>query len=94
MIYLRATVAVYEAARAQMDAARGLPSRGQITSFDPADIAPRDSDGLVLLALRSSDTTATGAQDLLSQLLSSGAVEEIAESEYQAAIQTPDPLQG
>jgi hypothetical protein len=34
------------------------------------------------------------AAEMLPQLLSSGAVEEIAESEYQAAIQTPDPLQG
>jgi hypothetical protein len=32
--------------------------------------------------------------ELLPQLLASGAVDEITAAEYQAAVQTPDPLQG
>jgi hypothetical protein len=86
MMYLRATVEVYEAARSQMDAARGLPARGQVTSFDPADVAPQDGDGRVVLALRNSDLTATGADALLPQLLAAGLVEEITAEQYAAVL--------
>jgi hypothetical protein len=86
MIYLRATAAVYEAARAQIDAERGLPARGQVTSFDPAVIAPTDSDGMVMLGLRESDLAATGADSLLASLMASGLVEEITAEQYAAAL--------
>lgn len=89
MIYLRATPAVYEQARAQMDAARGLPANGQITSFSPAISAPTDAHGRVMLGLRESDLTAPGAEGLLEQLLASGAVEEIDAATYQAAMSAP-----
>jgi hypothetical protein len=85
MIYLRATAEVYEYARATVDAARGLPARGQVTSFTPAADAPTDEQGRVYLALRESDLTADGA-DLLPGLLSGGMVEEITEAQYQAAL--------
>lgn len=91
MIYLRTTPAVYEQARAQMDAARGLPANGQITSFSPAISAPADAQGRVMLGLRNSDLTAHGAQDLLEQLLASGAVEEINESTYLSAMPAVAP---
>lgn len=82
MIYLRTHTDVYEAARAQIDAARGLPSRGQVTSFDAAATAPKDTSGRVLLGLRESDLTASGAEELLSHLLSAGLVEIIDEETY------------
>lgn len=90
MIYLRSTAAIYETARAQMDAARGLPANGQVTSFMPAASAPADSQGRVLLGLRESDLTAPGAGDMLSQLLASGAVEQITAAVYLAAVPSPD----
>lgn len=86
MIYLRSSPAVYEAARSQMDAARGLPSRGQVTSFTPAAEAPTDAAGTVYLALRQSDLTAPGADPLLASLVASGAVEEITAAEYAAVL--------
>jgi hypothetical protein len=91
MMYLRATVEVYEAARAQMDAARGLPARGQVTSFDPADVAPRDGDGRVVLALRDSDLTATGVDSLLPQLIAAGLVEQITAEQYAAVLPVVEP---
>jgi len=47
MIYLRSTVEVYEAARAAMDTARGLPAKGQTTSFTPAVQTYAIAQGLV-----------------------------------------------
>lgn len=91
MIYLRTTLDVYEQARASMDAARGLPANGQLTSFCPAATASRDAQGRVMLGLRNSDLTAHGAQDLLEQLLASGAVEEINESTYLSAMPAITP---
>lgn len=86
MLYLRATTAVYEAARAQMDAARGLPARGQVTSFNPLSLAPKDAQGRAMLGLRESDLTATGADTLLADLLASGLVEVIDEATYRQAV--------
>ena len=91
MIYLRSNAVVYEAARAQMDAARGLPSRGQMTSFTPAASAPTDAQGRVMLGLRESDLTAPGAEGLLDQLMATGAVEEIDAATYLAAMPAPSP---
>jgi hypothetical protein len=86
MIYLRASAAVYEQARAAMDAARGLPAKGQLTSFTPAADAPTDGQGRVYLALRDSDTTADGASELLGQLIQAGHVEIVSASDYAAAL--------
>jgi hypothetical protein len=85
VIYLRSTAEIYEQARAAMDNARGLPAKGQVTSFVPAAQAPSDDAGRVHLALRDSDLTAPGADDLLHSLLASGAVEQVTKAEYDAA---------
>jgi hypothetical protein len=87
---------LYEAVRLQLDAAWGHPTPdGQtITCFDPAIVAPRDSAGRLLLAVNDEFATWEPAATMLPQLLASGAVEEITAGECQAAIQTPDPLQG
>jgi hypothetical protein len=85
MIFLRSTPEIYESARAAMDVARGLPSRGQVTSFSPAAEAPTDENGRVYLALRDSDLAATGAGDLLTPLVQAGHVEIVDEATYRTA---------
>lgn len=87
MRYFRSTEAVYEQARATLDAAWGLPDgRGTATCIEPAATAPRDSEGRVLLAVDDEFCAFTVAVDLLPQLLASGAVEEIEEATYGAAV--------
>jgi acetyl/propionyl-CoA carboxylase alpha subunit len=90
MIFLRAFAAVYEQARAAMDAARGLPSKGQVTSFTPAASAPTDAQGRVYLALRESDTTAPGADQMIADMVQAGYVEVVTEAEYMAALPQGD----
>jgi hypothetical protein len=80
---------VYEATRLGLDAAWGhVPPT---TCIDPAAVAPRDVQGRVVLAVNDEFCTFPVAAELLPQLLASGAVEEITEAEYQAAIQQPTP---
>jgi hypothetical protein len=84
--------ALYEQVRALLDAAwLHVPPT---TCIDPAAVAPHDALGRILLAVRPEFCEYEAAASMLPQLLSSGAVEEITEAEYQAAVQTPDPLQG
>ena len=73
-----------------MDAARGLPSKGQVTSFTPAAQAPTDDQGRVYLALRESDTTAPGADQMIADMVTAGHVEIVAEADYQAAMSQGD----
>lgn len=94
--YFRSFEAVYENVRAALDAAWGFPNAETKTetAIEPAATAARSSDGRVMLAISSEYCAYEPAATLLPQLLASGAVEEITVDEYQAAIQTPDPLQG
>ena len=85
---------LYETIRLQLDAAWGHPSAdGQtVTCFDPADVAPHDSSGRVLLAVHAEFATWEPAATILPQLLASGAVEEITQQTYMAALpQPPEP---
>jgi hypothetical protein len=94
--FFRSNDAVYESIRAQLDAAYGYPSveTKTLTSITPAADAPHDSHGRVYLAISADYCDYNLPAELLPQLLASGAVEEITEADYQAAVQTPDPLQG
>lgn len=92
MRFFRSDVATYEQVRVALDAAWGHVA--PTTCIEPAATAPRDSQGRVVLAVNDEFCTYSVAAELLPQLLASGAVEEITEAEYQAAIQTPVPLQG
>lgn len=84
---------VYEQARLSLDAAWGLPNGyGTATCIDPASVAPRDANGMILLAVDDAFCEYAEAAEMLPQLLASSAVEEITEAEYRAAM--PDPLQG
>jgi hypothetical protein len=72
--------AVYEQVRLGLDAAWGhLPPE---TCVDPAAVAPRDSQGRILLAVRPEFVAFDAVAAILPDLLASGVVEEIDESEY------------
>ncbi len=86
----------YEKIRQTLDAVWGHPNAETktVTCIDPAAVAPRDTQGRIMLATSEAFCEYGAAATMLPQLLASGAVEEITEAEYQAAVQTPDPLQG
>ncbi len=93
MRYFRtASDEVYEQARATLDAAWGHPNEATktVTCIDPAAVAPRDSEGRIVLAVSESFTQYSVAVDLLPQLLAAGAVEEIDEATYRAAFPAPE----
>ena len=94
--FFRSTDAVYDAIRSQLDEAYGYPNAETktLTSITPAADAPHDAQGRVYLAIAADYCDYNLPAELLPQLLASGAVEEITEAEYRAAIQAPDPLQG
>jgi hypothetical protein len=76
--------AVYEQVRLGLDAAWGhVPPE---TCVDPAADAPRDSQGRILLAVRPEFVAFDAVAAMLPDLLSSGAVEEIDEATYRAAL--------
>ena len=85
--------AVYEEIRATLDAAWGHPNEATktVTCIEPAATAPRDADGLIVLAVDDAFTSYSVASTMLPQLLASGAVEEIDEATYQAAVQPQEP---
>ena len=76
--------AVYEQARVALDAAWGhVPPT---TCIEPAATAPRDAAGRIVLAVNDEFCTYSVAAELLPQLLAGGAVVEISEAEYRAAV--------
>ena len=80
--------ATYEAVRLQLDAAFGHPNpvTKTQTCIDPAALAPRDRNGRVILATDDEFCAYEAVAAVLPQLLASGAVEEITEAEYRAAL--------
>lgn len=76
---------LYESIRLQLDAAWGHPTPDgrTVTCIDPAAVAPRDAAGRILLAVRPEFCEYEHVSAMLPPLLASGAVEEIAASEYQ-----------
>jgi len=93
MRYFRtASDAVYEQARLTLDAAWGHPNpvTKTVTCFDPAAVAPRDTQGRILLAVNDEFCQYEAAAAMLPQLLSSGAVEEIDAATYRASLPQPE----
>lgn len=92
MRFFRSQPAVYEQVRVSLDAAWGHPSpNGTRTCIEPEPTAPHDSQGRVLLAVRDEFCSFSAAAEMLPQLLASGAVEEITEGDYQAALLQSGP---
>lgn len=81
--------ALYEQVRLGLDAAWGhVPPT---TCIDPADVAPRDATGRIVLAVRQEFAQFPAAAAIIPQLLSGGLVHEINEAEYRAAIASSQP---
>jgi hypothetical protein len=88
LYYRIADDAVYEATRLGLDALWGhVPPE---TCVDPAAVAPRDAEGRIVLAVRPEFAAFAAVAEILPQLLASGAVEEIDEATYDAAITLPE----
>lgn len=79
--------AIYEQVRLGLDAAWGHQS--PTTCIDPANVAPRDAAGRIVLAVRPEFCEYVAVSAILPQLLASGQVEEITQAEYQAALPQP-----
>jgi hypothetical protein len=79
---------IYDSLRLQLDAAWGHPAAdgGTITCIDPAAVAPHDAQGRVVLAVRSEFCEFSAVSTMLPALLASGAVAEIDEATYRAAM--------
>ena len=79
---------LYESIRLQLDAEWGHPTPDGKTQtcFDPVAVAPKDASGRVLLAVKGEFCTYDAVAAVLPQLLASGAVEEISEADYRAAL--------
>lgn len=85
--FFRSDAANYESIRQTLDKAWGLPNgAGTATCIQPAATGPKDSEGRVVLAVDAAFCGYTVAVDLLPQLLASGAVVEITEDQYRAAL--------
>jgi hypothetical protein len=84
LFFRTANDALYEQVRLGLDAAWG--HEPPATCIDPAAVAPRDSAGRIVLAVRKEFADFPAAAAMLPDLLASGAVEQISEADYQAAI--------
>ena len=93
MRYFRASSAVYAEISAALDAAYGYPNAETKTerTLPLADELPADLQGRVYLAVSQDYCEFVLPSQMLPQLLASGAVEEIDEATYQAAVQPQEP---
>lgn len=83
---------LYEQTRLALDAAFGHPAVRATTCIDPAAVAPRDTQGNILLSVREDWLSWDAVAAMLPQLLASGVVEEISEAAYFASLpQRPAP---
>lgn len=91
--FCAANDAVYEQARATLDAAWGLPNtRGTVTCISPVEKALRYRDGRPMVAVSEEWCGWNPADALLPSLLSSGAVTEITAEQYWAAVDPVAPV--
>lgn len=75
---------VYEQIRATLDAAWGHPNAETktVTCIDPSSVAPRDTQGRIMLATSEAFCEYEAAAQMLPQLLDNGMIEEIDEATY------------
>ena len=90
MKYFRSTPDVYAAICSRLDAAYGYPNAETKTLRTLPLVAdlPADAAGRVYLAISSEYCDYVLPSELIPQLLASGAVQEITEAEYRAALPT------
>ena len=89
MRYFRtADAGLYESIRLELDAAWGHPTPDgkTLTCIDPVAVAPRDGQGRVLLAVNDEFCEYEAVAAVLPGLLARGAVAEITEAQYYAAL--------
>jgi hypothetical protein len=84
----------YEQARLALDAAWGHPNAETktVTCIDPANVAPRDAQGRIVLAVNHEFCEYPAAQQMLASMAGQGAVTEITEADYRAAVESPSPV--
>ena len=88
MRYFRAATPVYESVCSQLDAAYGYPNTATKTerALPLAGDLPADAQGRVYLAISAEYCEYDLPSRMLPQLISGGAIEEITEAEYRAAV--------
>jgi hypothetical protein len=84
-----ATPEQYELVRLQLDAALGYPNADTMTSVEPADSAPRDAHGRVLLAIGGAMESLPQVAAVFWQLAATGGCETISAAQYENAITRP-----
>jgi hypothetical protein len=85
--YFKATPATYEAVRLHLDQVWGHgPNTGTTSCFEPADTAPTDAEGMVLLAVLAEFCAYSVVADALPEWLASGAVTEITREQYESVV--------
>lgn len=92
MRYFRAESAeVYEAVRANLDAAYGYPSEATktVTAICPASDAPTDNTGRVYMIASEAECDFPAVASLLPQLLGSGLAQEVDAQQFGEAFPTP-----
>jgi hypothetical protein len=88
-----ADAALYDQVRLTLDAAWGHPTADgrTVTCIEPAATQLRDTDGRLLLSVRSEWCEYEAVASMLPQLLASGVVEEITPQEYREAVESQLP---
>ena len=74
----------YEQIRTTLDVVWGHPNpeTKTVTCIDPAAVAPRDTQGRIMLATSEAFCEYAAAAQMISSVLSSGVIEEIDEATY------------
>lgn len=83
--FFRSSPAVYSEVLATLDAAWSFPKNGFQHCFVPLSYAPQKG-GLAYLAIQAADAEMEPANELLPQMLAAGAVVEVTQADYRAAM--------
>lgn len=91
--YFKVQPLSYEQTRFALDQAAGFGSHE--TVYEPLATAPKDSNGQVLIAIRTVHCDMEPYKSAVEGLLVSGAATEITQAEYEAALPAPSlPIGG
>ena len=79
----------YEQIRSTLDAVWGHPNQETktLTCIDAADVAPRDTQGRIMLATSEAFCEYAASEQMLASVLSSGVIEEIDAADYLFSIE-------